>query len=67
MLELSGFLERIENMNNFRFPKKKPKGDPKLILRERPSEKKDIPMKQYLELYGKLMGKNSDKTDDNSI
>jgi hypothetical protein len=43
-------------MNNLRFTKKKRKGDPKLQLRVHPSDKEDIPMDKYLNLYGKLMG-----------
>jgi len=50
-------------MNNLRFPKKKRKGDPKLQLREHPSDREDIPMDKYLGLYGKLIGcKNEPET-----
>jgi hypothetical protein len=43
-------------MTSLRFPKKKRKGDPKLWLREHPSDKEPIPMDIYLNLYGKLTG-----------
>jgi hypothetical protein len=47
-------------MTNLRFPKKKRKGDPRLQLREHPSDKEPIPMDTYLSLYGKLMGGKND-------